>query len=120
VKQRILRHAVNSEADSKIEAMLRRLRRLDDLERGVNIPVDNRAFNPEPGLFNCRNGTIDLQTGELLPLSLPKTPSRQKWVILVTKWNWEVGTKNPGFADQMREGMMKRGSISNLDRIAPT
>jgi putative DNA primase/helicase len=55
--------ALQSEAQNRILAMVR----LAQSEPG--IPVSPVQFDADPWLFNCRNGTIDLRTGELRPHS---------------------------------------------------
>lgn len=51
--------AVASEASGKIDAMIK-------LSRN-ELPITPEELNADPWLFNCENGTIDLQTGQLHP-----------------------------------------------------
>ena len=60
-RQAIARHAVKSDSDGKITAMLS----LAQSEPG--IPVLPSDLDADPFLFNCANGVIDLRTGKLLP-----------------------------------------------------
>lgn len=60
-RQAIAKHAMNSESDSKIRAMLS----LAKSEPG--IPILPEQFDQNPWLLTCLNGTIDLRTGELQP-----------------------------------------------------
>ncbi len=55
--------AKQSEADARLKAMLSIASRLE--------PIASTAdrFDQDPWLFNCRNGTIDLRTGDLRPHS---------------------------------------------------
>jgi putative DNA primase/helicase len=60
-RKAISTHARNSEANSKIQAMIA----LAKSEKDIIISaeeLDTNAF-----LLNCQNGTVDLRTGELLP-----------------------------------------------------
>lgn len=60
-RQALSRHAVRSDTDGKIAAMLSLARS----EPG--IPILLSQLDADPFLFNCANGVIDLRTGELLP-----------------------------------------------------
>ncbi|TMC02959.1 MAG: hypothetical protein E6J41_28880, partial [Chloroflexi bacterium] len=51
----------HSEARGRLEAMLSIAARLEPLASTADM------FDRDPWLFNCRNGTIDLRTGELRP-----------------------------------------------------
>lgn len=53
--------ALTSEKRDKIGAMLHLA------EAEVGIPILPKDVDADPWLFNCRNGTIDLRTGELRP-----------------------------------------------------
>lgn len=54
-----IRHALNSEADKKINAMISLVRE--------QVAMDPAIFDGNPWLLNCTNGTIDLKTGQLGP-----------------------------------------------------
>lgn len=60
-KKKLIRHGQASEAAGRISAMVQ-LARSD--ERISMVPDD---FDADPWLLACRNGVIDLQTGELRP-----------------------------------------------------
>lgn len=60
-REKVGKHAVTSEKKERIAAMLH----VAEAEDG--IPVLPEQMNPDPWLFNARNGTIDLRTGELRP-----------------------------------------------------
>ncbi len=62
-RQKLVAHALRSESDSKLRAMIR----LAESEPG--IPVMPEQFDADPWLFNVENGTLNLQTGELRPHS---------------------------------------------------
>ena len=53
----IARHAMRSESDRSINAMV-------DLARS-EVPISPEELDQDPWLFNCANGTIDLRTGRL-------------------------------------------------------
>jgi P4 family phage/plasmid primase-like protien len=53
--------AAQSEARIRLEAMLSIAARLEPLASAAD------RFDRDPWLFNCRNGTVDLRTGELHP-----------------------------------------------------
>jgi len=57
----LIKHAIHSESDAKLNAMISLARS----EPG--IPVQTKELDSNPWLFNCCNGTIDLRTGVLLP-----------------------------------------------------
>ena len=60
-RERIGKYALRCEASARIEAMMK----LVWSEPRIPIlPVD---LDPDPWLFNCRNGTINLKTGALQP-----------------------------------------------------
>jgi len=60
-RQQLARHAISSESDIKIKAML------SLAESEPNIAVTPDIFDTDPWLLNVKNGTIDLRTGELKP-----------------------------------------------------
>lgn len=61
--EKLREHAHKSESASRIAAMIGLARS----EPGIPISLD--AFNTNPWVLNCPNGTIDLQTGKLRPHS---------------------------------------------------
>ena len=61
LKQRIIRWSFSSESDSKIKAMLSRA------QNDSVFLADPDSFDSKPLLLNCRNGTIDLDSGALQP-----------------------------------------------------
>lgn len=60
-RERIAKHAHNSESESRRKAML------NLAQSEIGIPVDIQDIDNNHWLFNCANGTINLRTGELLP-----------------------------------------------------
>lgn len=60
-RQRAVRHALKSQYDSRLAAMIR----LAESEPG--IPVRPNDLDGDPYLLNCSNGTIELKTGMLRP-----------------------------------------------------
>jgi len=58
-QKRMLKWAETSESGSHVDAMVR----LAKTEPGIPLKEDD--FDKNPWLLNCRNGTIDLRTGEL-------------------------------------------------------
>jgi putative DNA primase/helicase len=60
-RQALLRHAENSERQSRLDAMLKAA----TSEPG--IPQRVVDFDADPWLMNCANGTVDLRTGKLQP-----------------------------------------------------
>jgi putative DNA primase/helicase len=58
-RKAIVAHALRSESRTRIEAMIE----LAKSEPGVPILPD--ALDADPWVFNVRNGTINLKTGEL-------------------------------------------------------
>jgi putative DNA primase/helicase len=55
------KHALKSEAEARLRSMVNLARSEPD------IPVKISQLDADPWLLNCRNGTIDLRTGKLLP-----------------------------------------------------
>jgi putative DNA primase/helicase len=64
-KERLLRHAMISEADGRIAAMLSRLRWEDNRLLGIDIPIEHSLLDADPAALNLVNGTLDLRTGDL-------------------------------------------------------
>ncbi|MFC1839808.1 phage/plasmid primase, P4 family [Thermodesulfobacteriota bacterium] len=60
-RQTIAKHAVQSESDTRIKAMLS-LSKSED-----SIPLLPEELDQDLWLFNCENGTINLNSGELIP-----------------------------------------------------
>jgi P4 family phage/plasmid primase-like protien len=58
-RERLARHAVDSEAAPRINAMVERAR------SEPNIPVLPAHLDTDPWLLNCVNGTLDLRSGQL-------------------------------------------------------
>ena len=58
-RQAIAKHAITSESKGRIDAMV-------SLAKS-ELPVHPSQFDKDRLLLNCKNGTIDLSTGELLP-----------------------------------------------------
>ena len=54
----------------KSESRTRRLAIINDLEQSIHIVKSISQFDQNPWLFNCQNGTINLQTGKLQPHNL--------------------------------------------------
>lgn len=59
----LAKHAARCEAESRLKAMVNLVR----CEDGVTVTPD--TFDSDVYLLNCRNGTLDLRTGELRPHS---------------------------------------------------
>ena len=58
-RKNIAKHAMKSESRQRIQAMI-------ELGRSEpEIPVTPEQLDTDPWLLNCRNGTLDLQTGKL-------------------------------------------------------
>jgi putative DNA primase/helicase len=55
----LTKHAVRSEADAKLRAML------DQVKAQPGIAITPAMLNRDPWLLACENGTIDLRTGQL-------------------------------------------------------
>jgi P4 family phage/plasmid primase-like protien len=60
-RKRLAKHARDSEARGRVDAMLHMAQSED------GIPVSPQDLDRDPWLLNVRNGTIDLKTGELRP-----------------------------------------------------
>ena len=94
-RKAIAKHAMRSEAESKIRAMLE----LAKSEEG--IPVLPEAFDNNSLLLNCNNGVTDLKTGELLP------HKREFLMTKKVKADFDQGAKAPTwekFLNQIMNG----------------
>jgi len=60
-RQALGKHGLKSEAEARLHAMVNLAKTEPD------IPVNISALDADPWLLNCRNGTLDLRTGKLLP-----------------------------------------------------
>lgn len=59
-RKELAKHAIKSEAEARVQAMVNLARH----EEGIPVRLDD--LDADPWLLNCRNGTVDLRTGELL------------------------------------------------------
>jgi putative DNA primase/helicase len=57
----LTKHALKSEAEARLHAMV------NLAKTEPEIPVSVTQLDADPWLLNCRNGTLDLRTGKLLP-----------------------------------------------------
>jgi putative DNA primase/helicase len=94
-RKAIAKHAMNSERDAKIKAMLS----LAESEPGIPVIPDELDVNP--WLLNCLNGTLDLRTGELREhrredLITKRIPVAYDPQALCPKWD--------GFLDRIMDG----------------
>lgn len=60
-REELTKHAVKSEADSKLRAMLEQVKAID------GIAITPAMLNRDPWLLACENGTIDLRAGQFRP-----------------------------------------------------
>jgi len=58
----LFKHAVKSESETRLKAMI-------NLARSEGVAIQSEQFDTDVFLLNCRNGTLDLRTGELKPHS---------------------------------------------------
>lgn len=56
----LFRHAVKSESETRLRAMI-------NLSRSEGVALKSDNFDKDVFLLNCKNGTLDLQTGKLKP-----------------------------------------------------
>lgn len=56
----LFRHAVKSESETRLRAMI-------NLSRSEGVALKSDDFDKDVFLLNCKNGTLDLQTGKLKP-----------------------------------------------------
>lgn len=92
-KEEILRHAEKSETLGRINAMVKLARSAP----GIQIEPDQ--FDANPWLLNCRNGTLDLETGNLLP------HDRDHFLTLVTGADYQAQADPPHFLQFLNEIM---------------
>ena len=84
-RERLFKHAIKSEADQRIKAMLS----MAESESGIPITPDE--LDKDPWVLNCENGTLDLRTGilglhnknslitKICPVSYDKEAQCPKW-----------------------------------------
>lgn len=60
-RQALIKHANKSESEQRLKAMINLLKSEE------NIAMSITAFDRDPMLLNCNNGTINLKTGLLIP-----------------------------------------------------
>jgi len=100
-RKRIESHARDSEGVREIKAMLECARN----EIGISIPATD--FDTDPWLLNCKNGTLDLQKGELRP------HSRDDLITKLCAVRFDENATCPRFAS-----FLKRIFNGNPDLIA--
>jgi putative DNA primase/helicase len=66
----LFKHAVKSEAEARLKAMI-------NLARSEDVALVSDDFDKDVFLLNCKNGTLDLRTGELKPHSRSDYISRR-------------------------------------------
>jgi putative DNA primase/helicase len=86
-----------SEMHSKLKAML------GQAQSEEGIPVDVNAFDADPLLLNCLNGTLDLRTGEL------REHRREDMLTKTAPVNYRAGASAPlweAFLDRVFDGSL--------------
>jgi putative DNA primase/helicase len=100
-RQRIIRHALRSEQEPRLSAMLKLARHHPELA------ITSAALDRDAWLLNCENGTLDLRTGELgshkaddfithcLPVAYEPAAKAQLWQrflerVLVAEYSGKV------------------------------
>ncbi len=92
-REAIGKHALRSEGDSRVAAMLHQAQ--------SEMPVKLESFDQDIFLFNCDNGTIDLRTGEL------HTHTRADFLTKVSQIAYDDQAKCPrweAFLNQIFKG----------------
>jgi putative DNA primase/helicase len=82
-RKEVARWAFASESRTRLEAMVA-LAQSEDA-----IPILPDAFDRDPWLFNCQNGTIDLRTGAL------RTHNRQDYITMLCPVVFDAAAKCP-------------------------
>ena len=80
-RKAIAKHAIKSEARSRVESMLHSVK--------PYVPIRPKEFDLHPSLLNVANGIIDLETGELLP------HSRDLYLTKVIDINYDKSAECP-------------------------
>lgn len=75
LREKLKKHALRSESASKLEALIR-LAKTEE-----KIPLDPEEMDKDPWLFNVKNGTLNLKTGELLPFQTKKLITKQSPIL---------------------------------------
>jgi P4 family phage/plasmid primase-like protien len=88
-RKALARWATTSENDSRLRAMLH--------QAESELPIKPDAFDADPMLFNCANGTIDLRTGQLLKHDRRDLLSKFSDVI------YDVGAQAPRWLTFLRQ-----------------
>ena len=95
-------HAMKSESSGAIRSMLA----LASVEPG--IPVREEDLDPDPFIFNCQNGMIDLRTGELLP------HDRLKLCSKIARIEYDPKAECPRFLDFLNDITLGRADYVNF------
>jgi len=82
-RKELRKHAIDSERDQRIRAMLN----LAQSEPGIPVTIDE--MDSDPWLFNCRNCTIDLRTGQ------PRPHNADDLLMQISPVSYDAGAKCP-------------------------
>lgn len=91
MRARLVKHAMSSESRRAIEAMI-------SLARS-KVSIEREAFDQDRWVLNCRNGTVDLRTGELRP------HDREARLTMICPWDYEPGKEPKLWLEFLRTAM---------------
>ena len=112
IEQQMLRkdvgnHALRSESEAKIRAMLSLASKQED------IPVKPKELDKNPLVLNVLNGVVDLQKGELMP------HSRSYLITKLAPINYDTNATCPKWTDFLNKIMIGNNAlIQYLQRVA--
>ena len=104
-KEKLLKHAVRSESDKRIKALLNRAK------SEAGIPILPSDFDKDPWLLNVFNGTIDLRTGKLLQ------HDRNNYITKLASISFDLNAKASRFTRFMEEVFIKESKQTDYDLI---
>jgi P4 family phage/plasmid primase-like protien len=114
-RKAIARHAQSSESESRVRAMLNCAANVE----GIPVPVDNAGsdkstplLDQDPWLLNCRNGTLDLRTGNL------RDPRRGDLITKITRTPYQEGAQAHTFQKFLKQVLPDPEVRQFLQRLA--
>lgn len=102
----ILKHAEKSETAGRINAMVKLARSAPEIQIGPE------ELDANPWLLNCLNGTLDLNTGNLLP------HTREDFMTLIAGAEYQANAECPQFLEFLNEIMGRnQNMVEFLQRV---
>jgi putative DNA primase/helicase len=90
-RKALIDYARKCESNQKVQNMLALA------QSEINIPILPDEMDTDPWLFNCRNGTIDLRSGDLKP------HNRANLITKMAPYNFDPGAQCPAWLDHLNK-----------------